>query len=184
MQQAIILSPIPFALRTCCRLSAGTHVRISVSQMSNYPTAQGWCAASSRPQLGKAFDPASEEATYQWWERSGFFTPESCPRGEPFTMSMPPPNVTGKLHMGHAMFVTLQDIMARYQRMRGRAVLWLPGTDHAVRACFFLAIKSTPQSIFCTSSHPQVGLDAWNPWCTLTCNAMCFSCIACGAPHL
>ncbi len=46
-------------------------------------------------------------------------------------MSMPPPNVTGRLHMGHAMFVTLQDIMARYQRMRGRPTLWLPGTDHA-----------------------------------------------------
>ena len=46
-------------------------------------------------------------------------------------MSMPPPNVTGKLHMGHAMFATLQDIMARYQRMRGRPTLWLPGTDHA-----------------------------------------------------
>ena len=44
---------------------------------------------------------------------------------------MPPPNVTGRLHMGHAMFVTLQDIMARFQRMRGRPTLWLPGTDHA-----------------------------------------------------
>ena len=45
--------------------------------------------------------------------------------------AMPPPNVTGRLHMGHAMFVTLQDIMARFQRMRGRPTLWLPGTDHA-----------------------------------------------------
>lgn len=46
-------------------------------------------------------------------------------------MAMPPPNVTGKLHMGHAMFVTLQDVLARYNRLRGRPVLWLPGTDHA-----------------------------------------------------
>ena len=65
------------------------------------------------------------------WESSGFFRPDESATGEPFTMSMPPPNVTGRLHMGHAMFVTLQDIMARYQRMRGRPTLWLPGTDHA-----------------------------------------------------
>lgn len=51
--------------------------------------------------------------------------------GEPFVVSMPPPNVTGALHMGHAMFATLQDIMARVARMQGRPTLWLPGTDHA-----------------------------------------------------
>ena len=88
-------------------------------------------AAPARPQLGKAFDPASEEAQYAWWEARGLFRPEAQPAGEPYTMCMPPPNVTGRLHMGHAMFVTVQDIMARYQRMKGRAVLWLPGTDHA-----------------------------------------------------
>ena len=88
-------------------------------------------ATPQRQQLGKAFEPSSEEATYAWWERQGYFRPERCPDGEPYTMSMPPANVTGRLHMGHAMFVTLQDIIARYQRMRGRAVLWLPGTDHA-----------------------------------------------------
>lgn len=52
-------------------------------------------------------------------------------RGVPACAAMPPPNVTGRLHMGHAMFVTLQDIMVRFNRMRGRPTLWLPGTDHA-----------------------------------------------------
>ena len=88
-------------------------------------------AAAERPQLGKNFDPASEEALYNHWEAQGYFKPETRPDGDPYTLCMPPPNVTGRLHMGHAMFVALQDIMARYQRMRGRAVLWLPGTDHA-----------------------------------------------------
>lgn len=63
---------------------------------------------------------------------NGYFQPNNSDNSQkPFVMSMPPPNVTGALHMGHAMFVTLQDIMARYHRMRGRPVLWLPGTDHA-----------------------------------------------------
>ncbi|KAL4422888.1 hypothetical protein ABPG75_009085 [Micractinium tetrahymenae] len=65
------------------------------------------------------------------WESSGYFKPDEGAQGEPYVISMPPPNVTGKLHMGHAMFATLQDIMTRYQRMRGRPTLWLPGTDHA-----------------------------------------------------
>eukprot|EP00887_Chlorella_sp_A99_P007370 scaffold2.g7370.t1 len=88
--------------------------------------------AAQRSELPKNFDPAdSEERLYQWWESAGYFAPDPDAAGEPFVMSMPPPNVTGKLHMGHAMFATLQDIMARYQRMRGRPTLWLPGTDHA-----------------------------------------------------
>eukprot|EP00775_Hariotina_reticulata_P011961 gene11961-12104_t len=65
------------------------------------------------------------------WEESGFFAPDPAAPGAPFTLPMPPPNVTGKLHMGHAMFVTLQDVIARYARMAGRKTLWLPGTDHA-----------------------------------------------------
>ena len=82
--------------------------------------------------LPKNFDPtASERALYEWWESSGFFAPDETSDKEPFVVSMPPPNVTGALHMGHGMFVTLQDIMARFQRMRGRPTLWLPGTDHA-----------------------------------------------------
>jgi hypothetical protein len=65
------------------------------------------------------------------WEDQGFFQPNPNATGEPFVISMPPPNVTGKLHMGHAMFATLQDIMIRYARMTGRKALWIPGTDHA-----------------------------------------------------
>lgn len=59
------------------------------------------------------------------------FRPQDDATGDPFSMAMPPPNVTGRLHMGHAMFVALQDIMTRFARMQGRPTLWLPGTDHA-----------------------------------------------------
>ncbi|KXZ53642.1 hypothetical protein GPECTOR_6g559 [Gonium pectorale] len=89
-------------------------------------------AAASRPELPKNFEAVtSEERLYKWWESQGYFKPDLNAPGDPFTISMPPPNVTGKLHMGHAMFATLQDIMTRYARMNGRKALWLPGTDHA-----------------------------------------------------
>ncbi|GFR44090.1 hypothetical protein Agub_g5252 [Astrephomene gubernaculifera] len=89
-------------------------------------------AAASRPELPKNFESATaEERIYKWWESQGYFQPDPAAPGEPFTLSMPPPNVTGKLHMGHAMFATLQDIMVRHARMNGRKALWLPGTDHA-----------------------------------------------------
>eukprot|EP00884_Botryococcus_braunii_P003795 jgi/Botrbrau1/13416/Bobra.0082s0022.1 len=85
-----------------------------------------------RGDLPKTFEPGEDEARlYAWWEEQGFFKPANEASGEPFIISMPPPNVTGRLHMGHAMFVTLEDIMTRFQRMRGRPTLWLPGTDHA-----------------------------------------------------
>ena len=70
---------------------------------------------------------------YRWWESIGAFKPRA-PRVagmKSYTLPMPPPNVTGRLHMGHALFVALQDILARFHRMRGRPTLWLPGTDHA-----------------------------------------------------
>eukprot|EP00441_Pelagodinium_beii_P031987 CAMPEP_0197630132 /NCGR_PEP_ID=MMETSP1338-20131121/7713_1 /TAXON_ID=43686 ORGANISM="Pelagodinium beii, Strain RCC1491" /NCGR_SAMPLE_ID=MMETSP1338 /ASSEMBLY_ACC=CAM_ASM_000754 /LENGTH=1247 /DNA_ID=CAMNT_0043201285 /DNA_START=33 /DNA_END=3776 /DNA_ORIENTATION=+ len=81
-----------------------------------------------------------EEDLYSWWESSGFFKPEiaeEVPRPgssgdrESYVMPMPPPNVTGRLHMGHAMFASLEDVLARFHRMRGDRTLWLPGTDHA-----------------------------------------------------
>jgi len=70
---------------------------------------------------------------YTWWEAQGYFkpAPPSSSGKASYTVPMPPPNVTGKLHMGHAMFVALQDILARFHRMRGRPTLYLPGTDHA-----------------------------------------------------
>lgn len=74
----------------------------------------------------------TEERLYQWWEANGWFKPECRPaEARPFTISIPPPNVTGELHMGHAMFVALEDLMIRRARMQGRAALWVPGTDHA-----------------------------------------------------
>jgi valyl-tRNA synthetase len=79
--------------------------------------------------MEKRYGPAGETEIYKLWEESGAFSPSK--RGETFTIIMPPPNANGELHLGHALFVTLEDIMTRYQRMRGRAALWLPGADHA-----------------------------------------------------
>ena len=85
------------------------------------------------PDMPKAYDPSeTEERLYQWWEESGWFRPEARPEdAEPFVISIPPPNVTGELHMGHAMFVALEDLMIRRARMQGKAALWVPGADHA-----------------------------------------------------
>ncbi len=73
----------------------------------------------------------SEESIYAKWEKSGFFHVESQASKKPFTIVIPPPNVTGILHMGHALNNTLQDILIRWKRMQGKASLWVPGTDHA-----------------------------------------------------
>lgn len=83
------------------------------------------------PEVAKSFDFNWEERIYNWWESQGYFKPNLDRGGDPFVIPMPPPNVTGSLHMGHAMFVTLEDIMIRYHRMKGRPTLWIPGTDHA-----------------------------------------------------
>lgn len=87
--------------------------------------------SSSQPELAKNFDFSIEERIYNWWESQGYFKPAANNDCDPFVVAMPPPNVTGALHMGHAMFVTLEDIMIRHWRMRGRPALWVPGTDHA-----------------------------------------------------
>jgi len=82
--------------------------------------------------LEKTFNPSDVESKlYPEWENSGVFTPELKGNKPTFTIMMPPPNVTGSLHVGHALNHTLQDIIVRWQRMRGKDVLWLPGTDHA-----------------------------------------------------
>jgi valyl-tRNA synthetase len=81
-------------------------------------------------QMEKAYNPgAIEERWYQRWEEAGIFAPAG--EGESYSITIPPPNVTGILHMGHALDLTLQDIPIRFQRMMGRRTLWLPGTDHA-----------------------------------------------------
>src|SRR5215472_12713751 len=82
--------------------------------------------------LDKTYQPAAVEARrYALWEQSGAFACDRDGNKIPFTIMMPPPNVTGSLHIGHALNHTLQDVLVRYQRMRGRDVLWQPGTDHA-----------------------------------------------------
>ena len=82
--------------------------------------------------LEKTFIPSEMETRlYDEWEKRGFFKPGRKPRAKPFTIVIPPPNVTGSLHMGHALNNTIQDILCRFERMRGRDVLWQPGTDHA-----------------------------------------------------
>src|SRR5471032_779993 len=82
--------------------------------------------------LPKVYEPGDYEAsTYELWEKGRVF--EANPRSSKphFSIAMPPPNETGTLHVGHALFITLQDIMARHARQTGKDVLWLPGTDHA-----------------------------------------------------
>ncbi|MBN2386339.1 MAG: valine--tRNA ligase [Anaerolineales bacterium] len=90
-------------------------------------------------QLPKTYDFASiEPSIYAMWEQGGFFRPSNDPQRpdfdpakKPFVISIPPPNVTGELHLGHPLFVSLEDLMIRYQRMKGVPTLWVPGTDHA-----------------------------------------------------
>ncbi len=89
-------------------------------------------AETTPTMLEKTFDPtAAEPRLYAQWEASGAFAPRTDGAAGAYSIVIPPPNVTGSLHIGHALNNTLQDILARYHRMRGKAVLWLPGTDHA-----------------------------------------------------
>src|SRR5579872_5107818 len=82
--------------------------------------------------LEKTFDPQSVESRlYAKWEASGVFAPKDDPDAQPYSIVIPPPNVTGSLHIGHALNNTLQDVLTRFHRMKGDAALWLPGTDHA-----------------------------------------------------
>ncbi|MGD0977497.1 MAG: class I tRNA ligase family protein, partial [Minisyncoccia bacterium] len=90
-------------------------------------------------ELPKTYNPKeTEDKIYKLWLESGFFTPENLPLrqaqgklAKKFVTCMAPPNITGELHMGHALELTLQDIIVRMKRMQGYKVLWLPGTDHA-----------------------------------------------------
>ena len=83
-------------------------------------------------ELSKTYDPKDiEERLYKNWEEKGYFHAEVDRSKKPFTIVMPPPNITGQLHMGHALDNTLQDILTRFKRMQGYSALWLPGTDHA-----------------------------------------------------
>ena len=89
--------------------------------------------------LPKTYDfRTTEQRIYAWWEKSGYFRPindptepDFDPTKKPYVISIPPPNVTGELHQGHAMFVSVEDLMIRYHRMKGIPTLWVPGSDHA-----------------------------------------------------
>ena len=83
-------------------------------------------------ELSKTFDPKSaEEHWFQLWIDRGYFKADPAREGDPFSIVIPPPNVTGQLHLGHALNVTLQDVIVRTRRMQGFNTLWVPGTDHA-----------------------------------------------------
>lgn len=90
-------------------------------------------AAGNRSQeLPKTYDPhANEQRIYDWWEAQGYFKPRGVGSREPFVIAMPPPNVTGGLHLGHAITASIEDLMIRYHRMLGDPTLWVPGSDHA-----------------------------------------------------
>src|SRR5712671_6695859 len=85
-----------------------------------------------REELSKRYEPRDfEQRLYEFWEKGEYFTPEVDRERPKFSIVIPPPNVTGRLHIGHALVNTLQDIMVRWKRMSGFNTLWLPGTDHA-----------------------------------------------------
>src|SRR5262249_27382886 len=97
----------------------------------NIPQSSSGPAADAR-KLPKTFEPRSfEEEWYGVWEREGRFQPQGPPGSPRYVMVIPPPNVTGNLHIGHAYGRTVEDSLARWKRMKGYRVLWVPGTDHA-----------------------------------------------------
>lgn len=112
----------------------------------------------------------SEKKLYEFWEMEGYFNPDTVTKlkrddnintkneDESYVLPMPPPNVTGYLHMGHAMFIALQDILARFHRMRGKSTLWLPGTDHAGIATQLLVERDL---ISKGTTRQEVGRDAF-----------------------
>jgi len=88
--------------------------------------------ADIQKEMPKAYEPSKvEEKWYRFWLEKGYFKPRIDPEKKPFVIIMPPPNVTGELHVGHALTATLEDIMIRWHRMLGEPTLWLPGVDHS-----------------------------------------------------
>jgi valyl-tRNA synthetase len=134
------LQALMLRFQSISRLRSLSQVKFRISQqhrmtLLSKPTPPNFTKDLS----AKHFDFKNMEGNiYQWWEKEGYFKPQtnSSPAAtgteettkKPFVIPMPPPNVTGYLHMGHAIFVALQDILARFHRMRGRPTLWLPGT--------------------------------------------------------
>ncbi|MEJ8569051.1 valine--tRNA ligase [Elongatibacter sediminis] len=107
--------------------------------------------------MDKSYDPAAiERRWYEQWEQRGYFAPEGD--GEPYTIMLPPPNVTGSLHMGHAFQDTIMDALTRWHRMRGDATLWQPGTDHAGIATQMVVER---QLLAAGTSRHELGRDAF-----------------------
>ena len=114
---------------------------------------------SIRKELPKTYDPkASESRLYQFWLDGGFFNAEVDKNKKPYSIVLPPPNVTGQLHMGHALDETMQDILIRYKRMCGYETLWLPGTDHASIATEVKVVEKLAKS---GRSKKDVGRDGF-----------------------
>src|SRR3546814_13649430 len=98
--------------------------------------------------LDKTYRPEEvQDRQYARWEAADAFSAKLDDSKQPFTVMIPPPNVTGSLHMGHALINTIQDILCRYQRMQGRAVLWQPGTDHAGIATQMVVARSEERRV-------------------------------------
>jgi len=109
--------------------------------------------------LEKTFEPQSiENKIYKAWEDSGTFSCTPSSPKKPYTIMMPPPNVTGNLHVGHALTYTLQDILVRYKRMQGFDVLWQPGTDHAGIATQFVVERQLAEE---GVKRQDIGRDAF-----------------------
>ena len=97
-------------------------------------------------ELEKNYNPSEiEERLYQKWLDKKYFHAEVNRDKKPFTIVMPPPNITGKLHMGHALDNTMQDILIRFKRMQGYEALWVPGTDHASISTCLLYTSPSPR---------------------------------------
>mmetsp|Transcript_83519 Transcript_83519/g.215088 ORF Transcript_83519/g.215088 Transcript_83519/m.215088 type:complete len:1240 (-) Transcript_83519:194-3913(-) len=152
-------------LRSSRRKSRGMQQRIQaiVRCAADQDVCPGSVTEGEMP--GRYDFAAVEEELYLWWESRGFFKPEiadqiapGAGKHESYVIPMPPPNVTGRLHMGHAMFASLEDVMARFHRMYGHRTLWLPGTDHAGIATQMLVER---QLVAEGTSRKEVGRDAF-----------------------
>ena len=111
-------------------------------------------------ELAKTYDPKGlEDRLYQKWMDNGYFHAKVNPDKKPFTIVMPPPNVTGQLHMGHALDETMQDILIRFKRMQGYEALWQPGTDHAAIATEVKVIDKLKKELTNTISDVKNSLN-------------------------
>ena len=107
-------------------------------------------------EMAASYNPATVESPiYEWWEKNNFFAPNN-PKNDPFTIIMPPPNLTGALHLGHALTVAIEDALTRWHRMLGHDTLWLPGVDHAAIAVNALIEKQLREE---GKSRHDVGRD-------------------------